>query len=86
MVRNDYFWSNNYHDIYFGDETPGRSGVGFIINKKWDHKIVNKIAYSDRIILIKLRARPNYVVLIQVYFPTSNAENDAIKEVYSRLE
>jgi len=83
---NDDFWSDDYRVIYSGDETPGRAVVGFIINKKWGHQIVNKITYNDRLILIKLRAKPNDIVLIQVYFPTSDAEDDAIEEVYSGLE
>ncbi|VVC29974.1 Endonuclease/exonuclease/phosphatase,Reverse transcriptase domain [Cinara cedri] len=83
---NGDFWSDDYRVIYSGDETPGRAGVGFIINKKWGHQIVSKITYKDRLILIKLRAKPNDIVLIQVYFPTSDAEDDAIEEVYSGLE
>lgn len=83
---NGDFWSGNHLVIYSDDETPGRSGVGFIINKKWGHLIVNKIAYNDRVILIKLRTKPNDILLIQVYFPISDAEDDAIEEVYSGLE
>lgn len=47
---------------------------------------MNKIAYSDRLILTKLRANPNNIVLIQVYFPTSDVDDDDIEEVYSGLE
>jgi len=84
---NGDFWLDDYRVIYSGDETPGRVGVGFIKKKKkWGHQIVNKITYNDRLILIKLRAKPNDIVLIQVYFPTSDAEDDAIEEFYSVLE
>ncbi|VVC26960.1 Endonuclease/exonuclease/phosphatase [Cinara cedri] len=83
---NGDFWSDDYRVIYFDDETPGRAGVGFIINKKWGHQIASKITYNDKLILIKLRAKPNDIVLIQVYFPTSDTEDDAIEEVYSGLE
>lgn len=47
---------------------------------------MNKITCNDRLILIKLRTKPNDIVLFQVYFPTSDAEDDAIEEVYSGLE
>lgn len=63
-LGNGDFWSGDYRIIYSGDETPGRSGVGFIINKKWGHQILNKVAYNDRLILIKLRGKPNDIVLI----------------------
>lgn len=36
--------------------------------------------------MIKLRAKPNDIVLIQVYFPTSGAEGDATEKVYFGLE
>lgn len=47
---------------------------------------MNKITYKDRLILIKIRTKPNDIVLFQVYFPTLNAKDDAIEEVYSGLE
>jgi len=61
-LGNGDFWSDDYRIIYSGDETPGRAGVGFII--KWGNLIVNKISYNDRLVLIKLRAKPNDIVLI----------------------
>jgi len=33
-----------------------------------------------------LRSKPNDIVLILVYFPTSYAEDEAIEEIYSGLE
>jgi hypothetical protein len=59
---NGDFWSDDYHVTYSGDEKLGRTGTGFIINKKWGHQIVKKITYIDRLKLIKLRAKPNYIV------------------------
>jgi exonuclease III len=47
---------------------------------------VNKLAYNDRLILIKHRAKPNDTVLIQVYFPTSDAKDNTVEEVYFGLE
>jgi hypothetical protein len=76
----------NHSYIYIRFKKPGRAGVGLIRNKKWGHKIVNKIAYNNCLILIKLRAKPNDIVLIQVYFSTSDTEDNAIKKVYSGLE
>lgn len=51
---NGDFWSYDYRMIYSDDETLGQLGVEFIINKKWSHQIMNKIAYNDRLILISL--------------------------------
>jgi hypothetical protein len=38
------------------------------------------------LILIKFRDKPNYTVLIRVYFPTPDAEDNVVEEVYSGLE
>jgi len=71
--------------IYSGREKPERTGVGFIINKKWDQQVINKNAYNDRLVLIKLKANPNNTIIIQVYFPTDADENN-IEEMYAGLE
>lgn len=83
---NGDFWSDNYRVIYSGGERTGRSGVGVIINKKWGHQVINKIAYNDRPIMVKFKAEPSDIVIIQVYFPTTEAEDNEIDEMYARLE
>jgi len=47
---------------------------------------VNKINYNDRLILTKFRVKPKDILLIQVYFLISEAEDDGIEEVYFGLE
>jgi exonuclease III len=47
---------------------------------------VKKIAYNDWFILIKIRVKPNDIVLIQVYFPKLNAEDNSVEEIYSSLD
>lgn len=64
--ENGYFWSNDYCVIYCSGKKPGRTGVGFIINKKWGQQVINKIAYNDRLILVKLKAKSIDIIIIQV--------------------
>jgi hypothetical protein len=58
-LGNGNFWLGDYRVIHSGDEKSGKTGIGFITNKKWGHQVVNKIAYNDRLILIKLIAKPS---------------------------
>ena len=48
--------------------------------------VVKKIDYNDRIIAIKLQAEPINILMIQVYMPTSEHENDEVEELYGVIE
>lgn len=82
-VGNGDFWSDNYRVIHSGGERTGRAGVGVIINKKWGQQVINKLAYNDRLIMVKFKAEPSDIVVIQVYFPTTEAEDGEIEEMYA---
>ena len=43
--------------------------------------VVKKIACNDRIIAIKLEAEPVNILLMQVYMPTSEYEDDEVEKV-----
>ena len=45
-----------------------------------------KIVYNDRIIAIKLQAEPINILMIQVYMPTSEHEDDEVEELYGVIE
>jgi hypothetical protein len=44
------------------------------------------IILSDRIIAIKLQAKPINILMIQVYMPTSEHEDDDVEELYGIIE
>lgn len=68
-----------------GNGTNSRNGVAVIVDKRWSHSIIEYIAVNDRIIVVKLNSTPNKLNLIQVYAPTSAAEEEEIDEFYSIL-
>lgn len=45
----------------------------------------DKIAYNNRIVLIKRMTKTSDIVIIQVYFPTTEANDDDIKKMYTGL-
>uniref|UniRef100_A0A8D9ALQ1 Craniofacial development protein 2 n=1 Tax=Cacopsylla melanoneura TaxID=428564 RepID=A0A8D9ALQ1_9HEMI len=75
----------DYTMIYKGGEKKER-GVGFIFKKKLDKNIIKIIPKSDRIIAMKIRSYPVDTLIIQVYMPTSEADDEDVEEVYKQIE
>ena len=48
-------------------------------------KCVKKIVYNDRIVIIKLQAEPISILMMEVYMPTSEHE-DEVEELYYTIE
>jgi hypothetical protein len=48
--------------------------------------VVKKIVCNDRIIALKLKAEPVDILIIQVYMPTSEYEDDEVEKVYDTIE
>lgn len=46
------------------------------------HKVKGYVQYSDRIILVKLNTKPINSVIIQVYMPSPEEENDEVERIY----
>ena len=57
-------------------------GVIIVVHKSIVGSVVKKIVYNDRIIAIKLQAEPINILMIQVYMPTSEHEDDEVEELY----
>ena len=43
------------------------------------------VLHSERLILVKLKAEPVDLVIIQVYMPTSAHEDTEVEEIYNQL-
>ena len=48
--------------------------------------VVKKIVYNDRIVAIKLQAEPINILMIQVYMPISEHEDDEVEDLYGVIE
>ena len=53
-------------------------GAAIVVHKRVVRSVVKKIVYNDKIIAIKLEAEPIYILMIQVYMPTSEHEDDEV--------
>ena len=73
-TRMGEFNSNDHYIYYFGQEYLRRNGVAIIVNKKVQNAVVGFNLRNNRIISIQFQGKPFNITVIQVYVPTSNAE------------
>jgi len=74
-----------YKIIYSGGEHHER-GVGVILDKYHQATVKGYWAISDRVILVKLEAKPFNLNIVQVYTPTSDSTEEEIDDFYEHIE
>jgi len=77
--------SGDYTVYYSGGERAEKS-VAIVVHKCVVRSVVKKIVYNDRIIAIKLQAEPINILMMQVYMPTSEYEDDEVEKLYGIIE
>ena len=68
------FNSDNQYIYYCGQESLRRNGVAIIINKRVQNAVLGCSLKNDRMISVRFQDKPFNITVIQVYAPTSNAE------------
>lgn len=76
---------DGYMLIYSGGKEHAR-GVGFMLDPNTSKSVLGTYAVSDRVIAIKLQAKPLNIGLIQVYAPTSQHSDDEIEDFYDQVD
>ena len=67
------FNSDDHYNYYCGKESLRRNGVS-IVNKRVRNAVLGCTLKNDRMISVRLQGKPFNITVIQVYAPTSNAE------------
>ena len=71
------------HDIYYcGQESHRRNGVDITVNKRVQNAVLGCSLKNDRMISARFQGKPFNITVIQVYTPTSNAEEAAVERFY----
>ena len=78
----DEFNSDDHHIYYCGKESLRRNGIAIIVNKRVQNAVLGCNLKNDRMISARLQGKPFNITLIQVYAPTSNAEDDEVEHFY----
>ena len=63
-----------YYIYYCGQESLRRNGVAITVNKRVLNAVFGCNLKNDRMISIHFQGKPFNITVIQVYAPTSNAE------------
>ena len=71
---------------YFGQETLRRSGVAIILNKRVQNEVLGCNLKNDRMISVCFKGKAFNITVIQVYAPTSNAEEAEVERFYEDLQ
>ena len=78
---------NSDHYIYYcGQESLKRNGVAIIVNKRVRNAVLGCNLKNDRMISFRFQGKPFNITVIQVYAPTSNAEEAEGKWFYEDLQ
>ena len=75
------------HYIYYcGQESLRRSGVAIIVNRRIQNAVLGGNLKNDRMISVPFQGKPFSITVIQVYAPTSNAEEAEYEWIYEDLQ
>ena len=71
---------------YYGQESLRRNGVVIIVNKRVQNAVLGCNLKNDRMISVDFQGKPFNITVIQVYAPTTNAEEVEIEWLYEDLQ
>ena len=76
----------DYYIYYCGQESLKRNGVAIIDNKRVQNAVRGCSLKNDRMIFVYFQGKPFSITVIQVYAPTSNAEEAEVEQLYKDLQ
>ena len=76
----------DYYIYYCGQESLRRNGVVIIVNKRVQNAVLGCSLKTNRMISVHFQGKPFNLTVIQVYAPTSNAEEAEVERFYEDLQ
>ena len=76
------FNSDDQYIYFCGQESLRKNGVALIVNKRVQNSVLGWNFRNNRMILVHFQGKPFNVTVIQVYAPTTNAEEDEVEWFY----
>ena len=80
------FNSDDRYIYYCGKEPLIRNAVALIVNKRVQNAVLGCNLKNNRMISIRFQGKPFNITVIQVYGPTSNAEEAEVEQFYEDLQ
>ena len=79
------FNSDDHYIYYCGQESLRRNGVAIIVNKRAQIAVPGCNLKNDKMISVSFQGKPFNITVIQVYAPTSNAEEAEVEQFYENV-
>ena len=79
------FNSDDHYIYYCRQESLRRNGVAIIVNKRVQNAVFGCNLKNERMISICFQGKPFNITVIQIYAPTSNAEEAEVEWFYEYL-
>ena len=73
------FNSDDHYIYYCGQKSLKRNGVAIIVNKRVRNAVLGCNLKNNRMIFVRFQGKQFNIMVIQVYAPTSNAEEAEVE-------
>ncbi|KAF7242757.1 Craniofacial development protein 2 [Varanus komodoensis] len=80
------FNSDDHQVYYCGQESLRRNGVAFTVNKRVGKAVLGYNLHNDRMISVRIQGKPFNITAVQVYAPTTGAEEAEVDRFYEGLQ
>ena len=80
------FNSDDHYIYYCGQGSLRRNGVDIMVSKRVQNAVFECSLKNDRMISVSFQGKPFNITVIQVYAPTSNAEEAEVERYYEDLQ
>ena len=80
------FNTDDHYIYYCGQESLRRNGVAIIVDKRVQNAVIGCNLKNDRMISVHFQEKRFNVMVIQVYAPTSNAEEAEVERFCENLQ
>ena len=80
------FNSDDHYIYYCGQESLRRNGVAIMVGKRVRNAVLGCNNKNNSMISVRFQGKPFNITIIQVYAPTSNAEETEVEMFYEDLQ
>ena len=77
---------NSHYIYYCRQESLRRNGVAIMVNKRVQNAVLGSSLKNDRMNSVRFQGKTFNITVIQVYAPTSNAEEAEVERFYEDLQ
>lgn len=81
-----HFRTSDYTMYFSGAEDRNIHGVGMLVSNKLNNFVLGYEPINERVMSLKLNARPCIINIMSLYAPTLAAEDDVVEEFYRTVE